>query len=100
MFRRKIIVGYDEDISTQYPYISMLSFVELYMKESIFVLMFVGVIATLMITSSLTPEADSKIKRGCNENTNTQTGNPHGDQNPTGNPHDYEGGGNPHNECI
>ena len=27
-------MGYDEDISTQYPYISMLSFVELYMKES------------------------------------------------------------------
>lgn len=81
-------------------YISMLSFVELYMKKSIFVLMFVGVIVTLMITSSLTPAADTKIKRGCNENTNTQTGNPHGDQNPTGNPHDDEGGGNPHNECI
>ncbi len=66
-------------LSSQYPYMSVLSFVD-YMKESIFAIMFVGVIATLMITSSLTPEADSKIKRGCNENTNTQTGNPHIDQ--------------------
>ena len=70
------------------------------MKMSIFVLMFVGVIAVIMITSSLTPAADAKIKRGCNENTNTQTGNPHGDQNPTENPHDDMGGGNPHNECV
>ena len=73
------------------------------MKRSITVLMLVGIIATVMIASSLMPVADAKIKRGCNENTNTQTGNPHGDQNPTGNPHGghhFFSTGNPHSACV
>ena len=76
------------------------------MKKSIIVLMFVGVIAVIMISSNLVSVADGKIKRGCNENTNTQTGNPHGDHNPKGNPHNTDNDnsdddkGNPHSRCV
>jgi hypothetical protein len=77
------------------------------MKNSIFVGLFVCVLAVAMVASSVTPiiDADAKIKRGCNENTDLQTGNPHGDSNPKGNPHDTDNDdsdddrGNPHGFC-
>lgn len=72
------------------------------MKNSIFAGLFVGVIAVAMVAASVLPivDAEAKIKRGCNENKNVQTGNPHGDHNPKGNPHDNGQNGNPHNECV
>jgi hypothetical protein len=79
---------------------------ELQMKKSIIVLMFVGVIAAILISSSLVSVADGKIKRGCNENTNTQTGNPTVIITPQVNPHNTDNDdsdddkGNPHSRCV
>jgi hypothetical protein len=75
-------------------------FMAIQMEKSTLTLMIIGIIAATVITSSLLPATDAKIKRGCNENTNLQTGNPHGDNNPGGNPHDNNQAGNPHNECV
>jgi hypothetical protein len=69
------------------------------MKNSIFVGLLEIFLAISMVASGIAPTVDAK--RGCNENTNRQTGNPHSDQNDKGNPHDNnQPKGNPHNECV
>ena len=71
------------------------------MSKTIFLGLVIGAVAMIMLASSILPTVEA-VK--CNPQ-GFETGDPHGFNNPTGNPHntDNDDGdddrGNPHNEC-